>query len=273
MGAAGPAGENAAPRDTVPLPAHDTSQGMGAVGPAGENVAPRDTQVMPAQEPRQFSETSELTEPINRENRMSVSGFPGSLPPGYGVFRTRVRIASGVVVEAVVKIYPPDMAGQFSSEVAGAQAAANTLMGPEFYGVVPVEGSGGDLAFAMEPVEGAFARHGSEKGAADYETAVAQSAEAASRITDRTIQDVYDFSKAILEQGYHYGAGGGEVQGLIGPNGEWTPIDFQGLKPLPAPDSPAYDAAIKEHESRIQDEVNFLEKARPDFVDEDPTLH
>jgi hypothetical protein len=113
---------------------------------------------------RRFSETSELEQPIDRapENRMSVSGYAGSLPKegGYGAFRTKVRLESGEVVDAVVKIYPAEDGAKFNQEVVGAHAAANTGMGPEFYGRVPVpngpDASPGtnDLAFAMEPVEG-----------------------------------------------------------------------------------------------------------------------
>jgi hypothetical protein len=264
----------------------DTLPGMGAAGPAGENAPPRITTPMAAQQQpaRRFSETSEPTESFSRapENRMTVSGFSGSLPEGYGVFRTRVRLASGEVVDAAVKIYPGEMASQFAKEVAGAQAAAATGMGPEFYGQVsvPIDAQyarprTNDLAFAMEPIEGAFARHGTEPGDPGHAQAVAESEAAASRIGDNTIEDVHDFASAILNQGYYYGGShGGEVQGLIGPGGEWRPIDFQGLNPLPSPqDAAAYQDAISEHERWVNDEVDNLQRARDDFVDEDPTQH
>jgi hypothetical protein len=268
----------------------DTLPGMGAAGPAGENAPPRpaaaDTTPMPAQqEPRRFSETSELAQPIDRapENRMSVSGYEGSLPEGYGVFRTPVRLESGDVVDAVVKIYPGEMAGRFNSEVAGAKAAARTGQGPEFYGEVEVPTDAqyarkgtNDLAFAMEPIEGAFAATGSEPGQPGHQQAVAESAAAAARIGDHTIQDVRNFGDSILEQGYYYGGShGGEVQGLIGPNGEWRPIDFQGLNKLPPEENAAARAeALREHEVWVQDEVNNLERSRREregFPEEDPT--
>jgi len=168
MGPAGPAGENAPPRrDTQPMESQEVPGDIETM-PTQETAG--DTTPMPAQqEPRRFSDTSELVDPINRapENRSSVSGYAGSLPPGYGVFRSRVQLASGEVVNAVVKIYPGENAAQFNNEVAGAQAAAATGRGPEFYGQVQVptgpEARKGvnDLAFAMEPVEGAFAFSGS----------------------------------------------------------------------------------------------------------------
>ena len=56
----------------------------------------------------------------------------------YGAFRTQVKLASGEVVDAVVKIYPGEDAAKFNREVVGAQAAAATGMGPEFYGQVSI---------------------------------------------------------------------------------------------------------------------------------------
>jgi hypothetical protein len=228
------------------------------------------------------TEHAELTSPINRDprNRMSVSGLPGSLPEGYGVFRKAVRLPSGEVVDAAVKIYPGELAARYEAEVAGAMAAARTGRGPRFYGRVPIAtdphfaGRGQDLAFAMEPVEGAFARPGLRPSDPGYAAAAAESAQAASRITDQTFRDVHDFAQAILDQGYYYGGShGGEVQGLIGPGGRWTPIDFQGLSPLPTEPN-ARAAAIAEQKTWVQDEINNLQRARDNhngIPDEEPT--
>jgi len=126
----------------------------------------------------------------------------------------------------------------------------------------------------MEPVEGAFAHPGIEPGDPGYAAAAAESAQAAGRINGQTFRDVRDFADAVLDQGYAYGgAGGGEVQGLIGPGGRWKPIDFQGLSPLPT-DPTLRAEALTEHAMWVQDEINNLQKARDDhngFADEDPT--
>ena len=298
MGAAGPAGQNASPAirptrtPTRMDPAGAAAAGRrAAAGIAGRTPSPGSKP--PAAEiemPAEYvgrrplvTEHAELTSPIERspDNRMSVSGFPGSLPPGYGVFRKSVQLPTGEVVDAVVKIYPGERAPQYAKEVAGAMAAARTGLGPRFYGRVPIatdpryaRPGQPDLAFAMEPVEGAFAHPGIEPGDPGYAAAAAESAQAAGRINGQTFRDVRDFADAVLDQGYAYGgAGGGEVQGLIGPGGRWKPIDFQGLSPLPT-DPTLRAEALTEHAMWVQDEINNLQKARDDhngFADEDPT--
>jgi hypothetical protein len=241
-----------------------------------------DTQPMPAQE-RRFSDTSELVDPIDRspENMESASGYAGSQAKedGYGAFRTRVRLAGGEVVDAIVKVFPGEAAAKFQQEVAGAQAAAATGIGPEFYGVVPVPNGPGarrgtnDVAFAMEPVEGAFAFPGTDSGDPGHARAVTESQAAAGRITDGTIESAQDFSSAILNEGYYYD---GEFQGLIGPNGDWRPIDFGPVKPLPPPENvAAYEYALAEHNRHVNEEIESMERARreasPDYIPDDPT--
>ncbi len=298
MGAAGPAGENALP---APRPG-DTLTDLNPAGAqaAGRQAAARVAGRAPTPEsepgaaeiqmPPEYvgrrplvTEQAELTSPIDRspDNRMSVSGYPGSLPPGYGVFRKPVRLPSGEVVDAVVKIYPGERAPQYEKEVGGAMAAARTGLGPRFYGRIPVatdaryaQKGRSDLAFAMEPVEGAFAQPGVDPGDPGYAAAAAESAQAAGRINGQTFRDVRDFGDAVLDQGYAYGgAGGGEVQGLIGPAGRWKPIDFQGLAPLPA-DPTLRAEALSEHDGWVQRELDDLQKALDEHngvVDPDPT--
>ena len=298
IGAAGPAGENALP---APRPG-DTLTDLDPAGAeaAGRQAAARVAGQTPSPEskppgaeiemPAEYvgrrtlvTEHAELTSPIDRapDNRMSVSGIPGSLPEGYGVFHKPVRLPTGEVVDAVVKIYPGDMAAKFEQEVAGAMAAARTGLGPRFYGRVPVatdaryaQKGQSDVAFAMEPVEGAFAHPGVGPRDPGYAEAAAESAQAAGRINDQTIRDVRDFAAAVVDQGYYYGGQNlGEVQGLVGPGGRWKAIDFQGLAPLPA-DPTLRATALTEHEGSVQQEIQNLEKARAKhdgFVDEDPT--
>jgi hypothetical protein len=270
-----------------------TERGMGVARPgqgAARGAQGRGSATQEIEMPAEYvgrrplvTEHAELTSPINRDprNRMSVSGYPGSLPEGYGVFRRPVRLPSGEEVDAAVKIYPADRAERYESEVAGAMAAARTGLGPHFYGRVPIAadphwtiGRGPDLAFAMEPIEGAFAFPGVEPGEPGYAAAAAESAQAAGRINDHTFQDVRDFAQAILDQGYYYGGShGGEVQGLVGPGGIWTPIDFQGLHPLPT-EPTARAEAVEEQQMWVQDELNNLQRARDEhhgIPDEEPT--
>ena len=295
MGAAGPAGENAPPATRT----GNTQQGMGVVGPE-DATAPGDTvpdmtvpdfeqeentsspteETTAVSEPvRRFSETSELEGTIDRESRMGVSGYESSLPPGYGTYRSQVRLSSGEVVEAVIKIYPADKAADFAKDMENTRAASFIPRAPEFYGQVEVpagpEARPGstDLAFAMEVKEGAFPDEGVDWADPRYEQAAREASAARSRITDQTIDDIRSFGNEILDKGYYYGGNqAGEVQGLIGPDGEWSPIDFQGLNPLPPETNPdAVSEALREHEAWIQDEVDRMEKRRVEFENEDPT--
>lgn len=63
------------------------------------------------------------------------------------------------------------------------------------------------------------------------------------------------------------------MQGLIGPGGRWTPIDFEGLRPLPT-DPRARAEAIAEQEIWVKDEIDNLQKAHDEhhgIPDEEPT--
>ena len=78
------------------------------------------------------------------------------------------------------------------------------------------------------------------------------------RITDRTVDDVVQFGRELLEQGYHYD---GEVQGYIDFNGRYRPIDFEKVQPL-STNSTERVKQTKNHWDRISSELRDLENLR-----------
>jgi hypothetical protein len=225
------------------------------IGPF-ESLGPLDSGAAPG-----MSGTAELVRPLDRESQLSASGFKGSLAEdrkGFGAFPGRVMTEQGNVVDAVVKIIPPGKRGReiFDREVAGAKAAAATGTGPAFYGVLPVENG---LAFAMEPVRGGFPDSPGTlpKGSPERQTAEREAQAARLSVTAQAAQDARNYGDALLHQGYGYYKG--EIQGLIGPDGRWRPIDFAGIDPLPA--GPAERAAaLARHHETVEQQAKHLEE-------------
>ena len=190
---------------------------------------------------------------------MSASGFAGATAQRarYGAFEARVRLPDGTEVDCVIKILPPkrqgkDAGGFFAKEVEGARAAAATGLGPDFYGVVHVEDGYG---FAMAKVPGAFVENFAKPGSPGYNQAEAEFQAARNALSDHTADDVRAYGKRLLDLGYYQD---GEVQGLVGPDGHWRPIDFAGVKKLPPP-GPDQANAIADHTSMIEAEARGLE--------------
>lgn len=220
--------------------------GMSALGPV-------DRQAPPA-----ISNRAEIVGDFDRTTPMEASGFAGSTAganPRFGAFEQRIKTEQGTEVVAVVKILRPSRAKAFQNEVAGAKAAAATGLGPPFYGVIDVPGG---LAFAMGKVEGGFTQNFSTapKDSPEYAKAAAETAQATAAVSEQTIRDMENYGDALVHLGYHYS---GELQGLIGPDGRWRPIDFQGVAPLPT-DPAERKKAIVRHREQVADEVKSLQK-------------
>ena len=210
------------------------------------------------QAPPDLSNRAEILGTLDRTNPMEVSGFAGSLAganPRFGAFEHRIKTEQGTEVTAVIKVMRANRAQAFQNELAGAKAASATGLGPPFYGVVDVPGG---LAFAMGKVEGGFTQNFSNapKDSPEYATAAAETAQATAAVSPQTVRDMENYGDALVHLGYHYS---GELQGLIGPDGRWRPIDFAGVSALPA-DPAARTKAITRHRDQITDEVKTLEK-------------
>lgn len=193
---------------------------------------------------------------ISWESKLASGGSKGSLGAreGFGVFEGRVP---GVRKPVAIKVYPADHP-LFEHDMLGAQAASRTGMGPKFYGEVPA--GPGKRAFAMEKVEGGFTEAMPSEAATVAEIAAAEKEAAfyASKVTKQTITDVEAYSQQLLKGGHYYN---GEVQGMVTNSGQWRPIDFQAIRPLPpATDKVAFDAAMKMHNDMFELEKNALKK-------------
>lgn len=220
--------------------------GMSALGPVDRQAPP------------EISNRAEIVGDLDRTKPMEASGFAGSTAganPRFGAFEQRIKTEQGTEVVAVVKILRPSKAKAFQNEVAGAKAAAATGLGPPFYGVIDVPGG---LAFAMGKVEGGFTQNFSTapRDSPQYAKAAAETAQANAAISEQTIRDMENYGDALVHLGYHYS---GELQGLIGPDGRWRPIDFQGVAPLPA-DPAERSKAIARHRQQVADEARSLQK-------------
>ena len=208
---------------------------------------------------RVVSETADVVS-IDRTKPLSASGFEGATAgthKRYGAFEATIRLPDGRLVSAVVKIMKPNSgnvdAAFFAREVAGAKAAAQTGYGPEFYGEVPM---GNDWAFAMGKVEGGFTENFGRPGEPGYAQAGKEAEAAVNALTPQTAQDVRNYGKALLDLGY---ANSGEIQGLVGPDGRWRPIDFAGVHKIP---SDPVEALMmkKSHESNVKSEADGYDK-------------
>lgn len=191
---------------------------------------------------------------LNPDKPMSSGGFAGSLAnkPGCGVFEGHIPQVPDKTV--VIKIYPADdeeLMKVFAREKEGAAAAAQTSMGPKYYGEVDM--GPGKKAFAMEKVTGEMAEDFSE-GASKQ--AAKEASKAAQSIRLKTLDDVRAYGNQIWEKGYYCH---GDLQGLIDEAGNWRPIDFQGVyKRPPVEDVAATEAALKQHNWQVSEHVNYL---------------
>lgn len=205
---------------------------------------------------RIVSETS-IIQSIDRTKPISASGDKGSTSAhqAYGAFEARIRIENGQTLDAVVKILPPgkNYHDVFVREVEGAKVAAETGIGPEFYGVTQVKDG---YAFAMGKVEGFFPSNLLRPEHPDYAQAEIESRQAIDSLIPEASQDVRNFGDELVKRGYHVN---GELQGLIGPDGRWRPIDFSGIQKLP--DNPVDRlVAVRDHEGNIEREAEFLDR-------------
>jgi hypothetical protein len=215
---------------------------------------------------------------------LGSAGYEGS---GARVYRGQVETATGTH-EAAIKLraddqsvrHPdPDLRGRVTNEVASARAAHATGYGPEVYGVVEVPadpaagaghhgGSQGQqdyadptdrskhrLGFAMGIQEGGYYDAAFSRDPVKFAANEAEAGRNAARVNDRTLAEYDDYAQKLLDGGHYYK---GEVQGLVGPNGEFKPIDFETIKPLPAKGTPEYDEAVADHRRNVASERTLI---------------
>jgi hypothetical protein len=140
-------------------------------------------------------------------------------------------------------------------EVEAAKAAAATGQGPPFYGVVQVDDG---FAYAMGRQRGNFPVNESRArpGSPEYRQAERQASQAHSDLSPQAPYDVRNFGDALLHQGYY---ARGDIQGLIGPDGRWRPIDSGSIFRLP--DDPSLrKQALQEHAGAVESEARSLEQ-------------
>jgi hypothetical protein len=185
---------------------------------------------------------------INYNKPLSTAGWKSSLQGSeYGVFEGRIP---GLKDPVAVKVYPANHR-VFANDMAGAEIAGRTGYGPKFYGQVDEPGK---QAFAMEKLPGSQIDAGS--GGA---LAIKEAAEAATHVTKKTISDLDNYAKKMLDLGYYHI---GDVQGLVDKAGRWRAIDFQSVRKLPlTKDFQARQEAIRSHWSGFKQERTLLEKA------------
>ncbi len=193
---------------------------------------------------------------IDWTKKLATSGNAGSLGshPGFGVFEGTI---AGVPHPVAIKVYPAGKKDVFARDMEGAEAAGRTGQAARFYGQVDV--GPGKLAFAMEKIAGGFPFNESMErpGTPGHKAAGAEAKFYASKMTQQTIQDVVEYSRRLLNEGYYYF---GEVQGMVDAQGRWKAMDFQGIKKLPA-DQQQYAAALAEHDANIQSHIDELQRA------------
>ncbi len=232
--------------------------GPAEAGPAvgGEALAPpRATQAALPPAPANAEIVS-----IDRTKPLSASGDAGALSrtfEHFGVFEARIRTPQGEV-DCVVKLLPKSKATFFASEMEGARAAAATGIGPPFYGEVEISDGFG---FAMGKAAGAFPEYldpSAKPGKPGYAEAKAEYEGARQAINEKTPQDVRNYGDELLRLGYYTD---GDLQGLVGPDGRWTPIDFSSVKPLPG--DPVQRVVMEaKHQKAIGAQAGRLEAIR-----------
>jgi hypothetical protein len=195
--------------------------------------------------------------------QLSSGGDAGKLaysrPEELGVFEAILSDGRPVAV----KIYADEggrgdanQRERFARDLAGAEAASRAYSGPRFHGEVDVGRR--RLGYAMERIEGDFAEANTrtERALTDSERIAERLAQA--RITDRTLQDVEQFGKELLDQGYYYD---GEIQGLIDFKGRYRPIDFEKVRRL-SRDPRIRAEQTRNHQERISNEIEDLQSLR-----------
>jgi len=128
-----------------------------------------------------------------------------------------------------------------------------TGIGPKFYGVIPIDDG---FAFAMGKVRGSFTENFATPGSPEYLHAEVETQNAIAALTPEAPRDVRRFGDALLKSGY---STGGDLQGLIGPDGHWRPIDFSTIQPLPT-DPVERLIALRDHHSTVEAEANLYER-------------
>ena len=203
--------------------------------------------------------------------QLSSGGDPGKLankrPGEVGAFAAILPDGRTVAVKAY-----PDEGGRgdanqrerFARDLAGAEAASRAHQGPRFYGEVDVGRR--RLGYAIERVEGDFAETATrtERVLTDSERVAEQLAQA--QITDRTLRDVEQFGKELLDQGYYYN---GDLQGLIDFNGRYRPIDFEQVRRL-SRDPQIGAEQTRNHQEQISREIENLQSLRTAPIDRLP---
>ena len=109
----------------------------------------------------------------------------------------------------------------------------------------------------MERIEGDFAE-AQPRGRDLTESERIAERLAQARITDRTLENVKQFGKELLRQGYYYD---GEIQGLIDFNGRYRPIDFEKVRPL-SEDLRIRAEQMRNHQEQIGREIDDLRSLR-----------
>jgi hypothetical protein len=244
----------------------DATPASKADAPASGSASATDRPQMSTERP--VSRTAAVVEGLDRRKPLGVSGDAGTVGRSqrrFGVFEAKVKTEDGRVVDCVVKIMPKksqahdfepfDMLPHFQAEVEGAIAASRTGLAPEFLGVVDVQGGYG---YAMSRVPGAFVHNESRarKGSAEWNKAEAEASLARDAVTRETAQDVRRFGEELYRLGYGYHEG--EIQGLVGPDGRWRPIDFAGIRPLPTDPVEALNAR-QDHLNAVEREAQTME--------------
>ena len=196
--------------------------------------------------------------------QLSSGGDAGKLafsrPGKFGVFEATLPDGQKVAV----KIYP-DKGGsgdanqreRFARDMAALEAAPpGRPRHRDFIGEVNVGPR--RRGFAMERIEGDFAeaQPRTDRELTDSERIAERLAQA--RITDRTLEDVEQFGKELLHQGYYYD---GEIQGLIDFKGRYRPIDFEKVRPL-SKDPQIRAEQMRNHQEQISSEIDDLRSLR-----------
>jgi hypothetical protein len=159
--------------------------------------------------------------------RMASAGDPGS---GQGESHGAHRAEIPGIGEAVVKVYPdtPEFRAKAQGEIAVGQIAAEAGIGVPMHGAVevpPTSEGNPRIGVAMGEAEGGF-----PDASRNTPEAIAEAHQNARNINDQSFQDVNTFRDALTDRGY---VALGDIQGFVGPDGRWRPIDFQSYEPRP----------------------------------------
>jgi hypothetical protein len=208
--------------------------------------------------------------------RMSSGGFAGSIEdhPLLGVRKAEHPTAGPVVVKSYpdTPVYREMMANEMKVGAIAEQAGVGVPMHgevkmPELDPGHPVTARTGErlpdgspvrvetdvIGFAMGEAPGGFFE---AHGMADTPAGRAEMREHALNINEQSYRDVEAFRDALSENGYIVQ---GDLQGFVGPDGKWRPIDTQPYRNATAPDprsgyEPMTPEEIKAHNKERFDE-------------------